>query len=109
MIAFAIHIGMMILLNISQSAVVVVLLVLRSVPGPLTAPIVRKETAPKIPAELRATYFSMQSLMGRLAFAFLLLLFHILPGDGFSSSLRIGITLGATVFLLFSFFTRPYR
>ena len=107
LIAFAIHIGMMILLNISQSAIVVVLLVLRSVPGPLTAPIVRKETAPKIPTELRATYFSMQSLIGRLAFAFLLLLFHIVPGDGFSSSLHIGIAFGAAAFLLFLFLPGP--
>ena len=107
LIAFAIHISMMILLYISQSAIVVILLLLRSVPGPLTAPIVRKETAPKIPAGLRATYFSMQSLVGRLSFAFLLLLFHIAPGDGFSSSLRIGIAFGAAAFLLFFFLPGP--
>lgn len=109
LIAFAIHIGMMILLYISQSAIVVILLLFRSVPGPLTAPIVRKETAPKIPAGLRATYFSMQSLVGRLSFAFLLLLFHIAPGDGFSSSLRIGIAFGAAAFLLFFFLPGPAR
>lgn len=47
---------------------IVVLLLLRSVPGALTRPLQLQCVLPNIDAHLRATYLSVQSLAGRLAF-----------------------------------------
>jgi hypothetical protein len=54
--------------------VVLGVLVLRSVPGSIAAPVQLGVILPRLEGRLRATYLSVQSLMGRLAFSFALLL-----------------------------------
>ena len=49
--------------------VVVVLLLLRSVPGALAAPVQLGVILPRVEGGLRATYLSVQSLVGRLSFS----------------------------------------
>ncbi len=49
--------------------VVVVLLLLRNIPHGLGQPIMNAAVHPRVGSGLRATYFSLQSLVGRLAFA----------------------------------------
>jgi len=57
--------GMGILLH----EVVLILILLRSVPSAVMQPPLRAAITPRLPQSLRATYLSMQSLLGRLAFA----------------------------------------
>ena len=62
--------------------VVLVLILLRSVPAALMQPPLRAAITPQLPRSLRATYLSLQSLAGRLAFsgALLLLSLGLEPG-----------------------------
>lgn len=73
---------------------IILLLLIRSAPGSLSLPLVRKETTPRIPANLQATYYSMQSLLGRLGFSVLLVIWGLLPGDGYSASLIVSSVAG---------------
>jgi MFS family permease len=61
---------------------VVVLLLLRSVPSAILKPPVYAAVTPQLPRSLRATYLSMKSLLGRLAFSgtLLLLAARAVPG-----------------------------
>jgi len=90
-------------LLLSGEPVVVILLLMRSLPGALSAPVVRELTSPKLPSGLRATYFSVQSLSGRLAFTLTLILFHFLPGGGYRGSLLLA-EVGVLLFLIILFF-----
>lgn len=56
------------------SALVVPLIMLRTLPHALTTAPMNAAIAPEVPQAQRATYFSMQSLAGRLAFSLTLLL-----------------------------------
>jgi hypothetical protein len=49
--------------------VVLILVLFRSVPSATMQPPMRAAITPRLPQSLRATYLSMQSLAGRLAFA----------------------------------------
>ncbi len=49
--------------------VVLAVLLLRSIPGALAAPVQLSVILPRVPGRLRATYLSVQSLVGRLAFS----------------------------------------
>jgi hypothetical protein len=51
---------------------VVLLLIGRGLPGAMQKPPLREAIAPRVSSELRATFFSVQSLAGRLGFAALL-------------------------------------
>lgn len=60
---------------------VALLLVGRSVPRALQDAPIRAVVAPNVPADLRATYLSLQSLMGRLGFALLLVALSLGAND----------------------------
>ena len=62
--------------------VVLVLILLRSVPSAVMQPPLRAAITPRLPQSLRATYLSMQSLAGRLAFAGTLLLLSVGTAQG---------------------------
>ena len=53
---------------------IVLLILLRSVPAAIMLPPLRGAVTPQLPRSLRATYLSLQSLLGRLAFSGTLLL-----------------------------------
>ena len=78
---------------------VVILLLARSIPSALSAPIIRSETAPHLPPSHMATYFSVQSFCGRLAFALSLVIFGLLPGDGYHSALTAALVIAAASFI----------
>lgn len=88
--------------------IVVLLLLLRSVPGTVSSPVMRAEAAPAVPARLRATYLSVQSLAGRLAFALVLLAFSRLPGSEYRSSILLAVLIGiSTLLILTLMYRRP--
>jgi hypothetical protein len=60
---------------------VIGLLILRSVPQALMNPVIGAAVHPRLPSNIRATYFSVQSLAGRLAFSFTLLVAAAAVGD----------------------------
>lgn len=66
--------------------VVVVLLLLRNIPHGLGQPVMNAAVHPRIGSGLRATYFSLQSLVGRLAFAGVLAALSLWTGPGVESS-----------------------
>lgn len=86
-------------MGIKGSYVIVILLLLRGLPNAVSNPIIRSETTHKLEADLRATYYSTKSLLGRISFALVLFSFHLAPGDGFNNALMIGSSVGL-VFLL---------
>jgi hypothetical protein len=60
---------------------------------------VRSHTTHNLPSNLRATFYSTQSLLGRFSFAIVLVIFHFVPGDGFTNSVKVGVGIGI-VFLI---------
>lgn len=80
------------------SWVVAVLLLSRSIPRALMTAPINAAVAPLFKKEQRATYFSLQSLAGRLAFSLTLVVFSmttgLLPGDPMKVSLAIGAAIG---------------
>ncbi len=88
------------IMGIGSSCVVVVLLMLRGLTGAISNPIIRAETTHKLEPDLRATYYSTKSLLGRISFAGVLVLFNLSPGDGFNNSVIIGASIGL-VFIVF--------
>ena len=80
------------------SWVVAVLLLSRSIPRALMTAPINAAVAPLFEKEQRATYFSLQSLAGRLAFSLTLVVFStttgLLPGDPMKVSLVMGAGIG---------------
>ncbi|MHC4416647.1 MAG: MFS transporter [Planctomycetota bacterium] len=60
--------------------VVLALILLRSVPAAVMEPPLRAAVTPQLPRSLRATYLSLQSLAGRLAFSGVLVVLSLGPG-----------------------------
>lgn len=94
LLVLVLQIVMIAIMGIEGSYMVVVLLMLRSLPGAISSPIVRAQTTHKLPSNLRATYYSTQSLLGRISFAAVLLIFNFVPGNGFTNSLIVGASIG---------------
>ena len=69
----ALQVVIMVVMGFLLHEVVVVLILLRSVPAAVMQPPLRAAITPRLPQQLRATYLSLQSLIGRLAFAGVLL------------------------------------
>ncbi len=65
----AIVTGLILLMAVWVHPVVVFLLLLRNIPHGLGQPVVNAAIHPRVDSGLRATYLSLQSLAGRLAFA----------------------------------------
>ena len=69
LLAFAMQIGLAAMLALSNSLFVVALLVLRMVPDAFSRPFLIARIQPLLHSESRATYLSLQSLVGRIVFA----------------------------------------
>jgi MFS family permease len=80
------------------SWIIVALLLSRSIPRALMTAPINATVAPLFDKEQRATYFSLQSLAGRLAFSITLVLFSVttgvIPGDPMKVSLAMGAVIG---------------
>ena len=81
-ISLVIQIGLIALLGFVLHPVVAALLLLRGISMALTRAPLNAEIAPRIAKSQRASYFSMQSLAGRLAYASSLFFLSIPVGDG---------------------------
>ena len=80
-------------------ASVIVLLLFRSAPMALVTPVMNAVLHARLPNRIRATYFSMQSLAGRLAFSITLALASTALGDTVSPSLD-GLSIVTNGYLL---------
>jgi MFS family permease len=69
LLAFGMQVALTTALAISNSLLVMALLLFRMVPDSLSQPFIRARIQPLLPDGIRATYFSVQSLAGRLLFA----------------------------------------
>ncbi len=72
-----IQVVIMAVMGLLLHEVVLFLILLRSVPAAMMEPPLRGAVTPQLPRSLRATYLSVQSLAGRLAFAATLLLLSL--------------------------------
>ena len=88
------------IMGFPASYIVVVLLMLRGLTGAISNPIIRSETTHKLEPSLRATYYSTKSLLGRIFFALVLVLFNLIPGDGFGNSILTGASIGLVFVLI---------
>ena len=91
-------------MGVRASYLVVILLVLRGLPGAISNPIIRAETTHKLEPSLRATYYSTKSLLGRISFAGVLVLFNLAPGGGFNNSVILGTSVGVVFIIILIFF-----
>ena len=105
----ALQTALIMLLATDGRIAVVLLLLLRSVPGTVSSPVMRAEAAPAVPPSLRATYLSFQSLAGRLAFALVLFAFSRLPGSEYRSSILLAASIGIFTLLLLAVMRRGPR
>lgn len=69
LLAFGIQIALVAGLAMTGSAVAIALLLMRMVPNSLSRPFILARIQPELTDEVRATYLSLQSLVGRLLFA----------------------------------------
>jgi len=90
------------------SPLVAVLLVARSVPRALQDAPLRAAVAPRVASELRATYLSLESLVGRLGFASLLWLLSLF-GHELTTVLWLSASVSIALVLLLSLFAPRRR
>ena len=69
LLAFAIQIALVAGLAVTGSVFAIALLLIRMVPNSLSRPFILARIQPELTDEVRATYLSLQSLVGRLLFA----------------------------------------
>ena len=69
LMAFALQIGLVAVLAVTQSALAIVVLFLRMVPDALSTPFIRARIQPELESQSRATFLSLKSLVGRILFA----------------------------------------
>lgn len=81
LLASAVQIAIIVAMASVLHAVVVLLILLRGIPGALAHAPLHAAVTPKIPRRERATYLSIQSLAGRLAFSVLLAALALVAGD----------------------------
>ena len=77
--------------------VIALLLLLRGVPGALTRAPLNEAVGPLVPSQMRATYLSLQSLVGRLSYAAVLVGLSFLIGEVADHDGLQRITLAAIV------------
>jgi MFS family permease len=80
--------------------VIAILLLARSVPKALQDAPIRSEVTPRVGDHMRATYLSLQSLVGRLAFACVLVSLSLGVGDEFERVLDVSLAIAAGLILL---------
>jgi MFS family permease len=78
----AIQVVIMAAMGFFLNEFVVLLILMRSMPAAMLEPPLRAAVAPQVPRSLRATYFSLQSLAGRLSFACVLALLSLAMEQG---------------------------
>lgn len=69
LLAFGMQIGLAGLMAVTNSAIVIAFLFLRMVPDALSRPFIIARIQPELSDDTRATYLSLQSLLGRVLFA----------------------------------------
>jgi MFS family permease len=74
LLAFGMQVGLTVALALSNSPLVIALLVLRMVPDSLSYAFMQARIQPLLPSSVRATYLSLQSLAGRVIFSITLTL-----------------------------------
>lgn len=79
--AFALQVALIGVLAMTDAALVILLLLLRMVPDSLSRPFILARVQPDLADHARATYLSLQSLAGRLAFAASLALAALAASD----------------------------
>ena len=69
LLAFAMQIGLIAVLALTQSAAAIAVLFLRMVPSSLSTPFILARVQPELESASRATFMSLKSLVGRIVFA----------------------------------------
>jgi len=90
LLSLAIQVILITLMMLFVSPWIALLLILRTVPRAMQDAPIRAAVAPALGAHIRATYLSVQSLAGRLAFALFLVFLSLTSGDDLSHTLLIG-------------------
>lgn len=99
------------LMTLSYSMVIVCLLLLRTIPKAVSAPLINSLVAPRLLDHQRSTYLSLQSLCGRLCFGVVLLVMTMISAqypDPVKSALVTGSIIGF-VLALWLFAEMKYR
>lgn len=97
--ASLLQLGLVVSMACWTSPWVAILLVGRSLPRALQDAPLRAAVAPYVAADLRATYLSLQSLVGRLGFSTLLVALSA-AGDDLEGALRLAAIVAATLVAL---------
>ena len=103
LMAFAIQLGLVAVLAFSIHIAAIALLLLRMVPDALAKPLILAGVQPRLESSYRATFLSVQSLLGRLPLAASVLVgSYWLPGEGVFSApaLQALLTVYAAVGLI---------
>ena len=103
LMAFAIQLGLVAVLAFSIHIAAIALLLLRMVPDALAKPLILAGVQPRLESSYRATFLSVQSLLGRLTLAASVLAgSYWLPGEGVFSApaLQALLTVYAAVGLI---------
>ena len=103
LMAFAIQLGLVAVLAFSIHIAAIALLLLRMVPDALAKPLILAGVQPRLESSYRATFLSVQSLLGRLTLAASVLAgSYWLPGEGAFSApaLQALLTVYAAVGLI---------
>ncbi|MHC4963947.1 MAG: MFS transporter [Planctomycetota bacterium] len=114
LLATVLQVVIMVAMGLLLHEAVLVLILVRSVPAAMCLPPLRGAITPQLPRSLRATYLSMQSLLGRLAFSgtLLLLASGVRPGaapdwPALSSMSLAGAMAGAAGLVVLAATARP--
>ncbi|MCU0902878.1 MAG: MFS transporter [Tabrizicola sp.] len=107
LLAFGMQVGLIVALALSNSPVVIALLLLRMVPDSLSYAFLQARIQPLLPSTVRATYLSLQSLAGRVVFSATLTLAALyapvegaIPYADMQVILAAFATLGSALFVL---------
>ncbi len=97
LLSVGLQVGLVGLMALFVHPVVAFVLLGRSIPRALQSAPMRAAIAPHVRPQMRATYLSLQSLVGRLGFSALLLLLSLMASDDLSALLQVGAVASATL------------
>jgi hypothetical protein len=107
--------GVIVAMGAVLHPIILPVLMLRSVPYAIATPIVNAEIHPRVATSYRATYFSVQSLAGRLAFSGALAVASLAVGDmaalthGRMADVMYAFGAGAAILIAALALLRPAR
>ncbi len=111
--AFALQVAISGVMALSDSVLVLGIMMLRMVPDALTRPFILGRIQPLLPDDSRATWLSLQSFVGRLLFAFALIVGAIsttdvstMPYEDIQTILAVATIIGTTALALLALFAR---